>query len=192
MFRTAGLILILFFGSTVFAQQLIKFQLDNRWGYKDADGNVVIPAVYLFANDFNQSGTTAVFTDSGWVYINSSGSSLLTVLDVDNQPDKFSNGLARFVEQNKIGYFDESGSVIITPLYDFASSFEDGSALVCSECLVEKNGVQYFSPGTWMKIDTTGKVIKKLSALESKQLNAAPVMLNGKLIWINQSGQRVK
>lgn len=43
-----------------------------------------------------------------------------------------------------------------------------------------------------MQIDTTGAVIRKLSSKESTNINAAPVVLNGDLIWLDQTGKRIK
>ena len=178
---------------STYAQQLTAFEVNNRWGYRDESGKTILPPVYLFAYDFNKSGTSAVFTDSGWVYINKKETALFSVLTFDNGPDYFSDGLSRFTEHGKVGYFNESGRIVISPLFDFAFPFENGSALVCDECVKIQDGEHYFlRGGNWMKIDTTGTVIRKLSSEESENINAAPVMLNGKLIWIDQTGQRIK
>ncbi|NCS87535.1 MAG: hypothetical protein AUK34_09895 [Ignavibacteria bacterium CG2_30_36_16] len=193
MFRTAVFMFFVLLTISTYAQQLTAFESNNRWGYKDENGNTVLPPVYLFAYDFNKSGTSAVFTDSGWVYINKKGTALFSVLAFDNGPDYFSDGLSRFIENGKIGYFNESGRIIISPLFDFAFSFNNGSALVCNECLKIQDGEHFFvRGGNWMKIDTNGAVIRELSSEESENINAAPVMLNGELIWIDQTGQRIK
>ncbi|MBZ0201252.1 MAG: WG repeat-containing protein [Ignavibacteriaceae bacterium] len=188
-----GILFFLFFSVSALSQTLTAIEVNNRWGFKDERGNIVIPPVYLFAYDFNKSGTTAVFTDSGWVYINQKGKPLFSVLAIDNGPDYFSGGLARFVDDKKIGYFNETGQIVIYPMFDFAFPFENGTALVCNDCIQVQNGEHYFTlGGNWMRIDSTGSVIQKLSQEESSNINAAPVTLNGELIWIDQSGKRIK
>ncbi len=191
--RLAGILLFLMLSVSSFSQTLTAIEVNNRWGFKDENGNVIIPPVYLFAYDFNKSGTTAVFTDSGWVYINKKGKPLFSVLAIDNGPDYFRGGLARFVDDGKIGYFNETGQIVIYPMFDFAFPFENGTALVCNNCIQIQNGEHYFaSGGNWMRIDSTGAIVHKLSEEESSNINAAPVMLDNELIWIDQSGKRIK
>lgn len=146
MFRTAVLLFI-FLTISTYPQQLKAFEVNDRWGYKDENGKTVLLPIYLFALDFNKAGTTAVFTDSGWVYIDKKGAVLFSVLAFDNGADYLSCGLSRFTENGKIGYFNESGRIVISPLFDFAFPFKNGSALVCSECLTVKNGEHYLVSG---------------------------------------------
>lgn len=52
----------------------------------------------------------------------------------DNGPDYFVEGLARFVENGKIGFYNEKNEKIIQAQFDWASPFENGLAQVCNGC----------------------------------------------------------
>jgi hypothetical protein len=52
----------------------------------------------------------------------------------DNGADYYEEGLARFLENGKVGFHDESGNVVIKAQYDFATPFKDGRSSVCNGC----------------------------------------------------------
>jgi len=115
------------------------------------------------AEPFGPNGLAAVADDKGWAYINAKGQVLFRPLAIDNAPDELSEGLARFVENGKIGYFDEKGKVVIRAQYDFGSPFQDGRAEVCNGCVKEQDGEHYkMVGGAWSAIDRQGRVIEKL------------------------------
>jgi len=148
---------------------LRSFQNDqNLYGFKNVSGLIVIPAKFRYAYDFNKYGIAAVLTDKGWHYINTQGKVLLKSFLFDNGPDYFQEGLARCVnENNKIGFFNERGVIIIQPQYDFAFTFSSGFASVCNGCkkVPAFPGSEYHvvKGGKWGIIDKTGKVIVKLT-----------------------------
>lgn len=150
---------------------LFSFQDSNElYGYKDQNGKVVIPSQFILANDFLPSGIAAVVAKEGWVYINSFGKIILTPYMMDNGPDYFSEGLARYVENGKIGYFDPNGRTIIPARFDFATPFNKGVAKVCHGGEVETikgdpdKATDYHKHvgGKWGLIDKEGKIIQPI------------------------------
>lgn len=139
------------------AGQLISFEKNEMWGYKDLAGKVVLPAKYIMANDFSPKGIAAVLDETGWAIINTRGQVLLRPFIFDNGPDYFSEGLARFVGKEKIGFFNENGQVVIAAQFDFAEPFKDGVARICFGCKKSMAGEHYtVVGGEWSVIDKKG------------------------------------
>jgi len=142
----------------------------GSWGYQDpVDGRVVIPPSFSFALPFNAHGTAfAVFPKSpasngGWFLIDGRGAPLLAPFIFDNVPDEFSEGLARFVKDGKMGFFDKSGKIVIPASYDFALPFENGAARVCRGCAQERYGEHYsMTGGQWGAVDRRGRFVVPL------------------------------
>jgi len=110
------------------------------WGYRTSDGIVSISPRYHIANAFLPEGTATVVDDVGWAVIDLKGHVLLRPFVVDNAPDDFNEGLARFSESGKLGFFSRAGRIVIPARYDGARHFSDGLAPVCIGCRVERNG----------------------------------------------------
>ncbi|MFC2088987.1 WG repeat-containing protein [Calditrichota bacterium] len=141
--------------------ELITFEKEGKFGYKDKNDNIVILPKFYMALDFTLFGIAAVVDDTGWVYINSSGEKIIRPFVVDNSPDYFSDGLARYVDNNKIGFFDESGKVVIKALFDFAKPFSHGIAEICYGCKFTSDGEhRIVRGGEWKIIDKSGKIVQ--------------------------------
>ena len=139
---------------------LEPFEENEKWGYKNNQGQVVIQPVYHLAGRFNQYGLAAVVDNSGWLYITMNGEPRLRPYIVDNGPDYFSEGLARYVNDDKIGFMDESGTVVISAKFDFAMPFSEGLAAYCVSCKqVSDNEYHRLSGGLWGYINKTGEII---------------------------------
>lgn len=140
------------------AASLVPFEKNQLWGYQDRQGRVVIPARYKLADEFTRHGLAMVLDQKGWLYINSQGKELIRPFIFDNGPDYFQEGLARFVRDNKFGYFDQTGKIVIAPQFDFAYPFENGQAKVGYGCRFIKNGEhQEVVGGVWTEIDKQGR-----------------------------------
>ncbi len=146
--------------------QLRLYEKDGLYGYKNQHEQVVISARFLLAMNFNEKGIAAVADSSGWAYINAQGNILIRPYIYDNGPDYFSEGLARFVENGKFGFFDEYGKIVIDAQWDFTYPFQDGKAAVYKGCTIitekEHNSI---IGGQWGYIDRTGKVIRPIGSL---------------------------
>ncbi len=147
------------------AEKLVPFEIEGKWGYKTPAGKTVLAARYWMAGEFNAHGLAAVMEDSGPYFIDQTGKHLFQMFLFDNGPDAFSEGLARFLEKGRMGFFNEKGEKVIPALFDFAWPFENGpytSACVGCRSVKETGGEHsQIKGGKWMVIDKKGnRVIK--------------------------------
>ena len=175
MIKTSVLILLL--AAFLYSQtlQLSLFEENGKFGYKDQTNQIVIKPRFIVAMDFSEAGIAAVVDSTGWAYIDTLGQIVIRPFVYDNGPDYFSESLARFVEKNKFGFFDESGSVVIEPQWDFAYPFKNGKAAVCNGCRISiENEHGQISDGRWGYIDKTGKVIVPIGSVEADSAIQCP------------------
>ena len=136
---------------------LTPYSEGQLWGYKTEAGEIAIAAKYQAAMDFNDKGIATVIDDAGWAYINRQDELLVRPFIFDNGPDAFQEGLARFVENEKYGFFDQSGKIIIAASYAFAEPFKEGKARVCVGCTKQMDGEHFtMTGGQWHQIDKQG------------------------------------
>lgn len=136
------------------------FEGDNGlMGYRTEEGEVVIPPRFVHADLFGDDGLASVLRESGWTWIDESGNPLVeTALTFDIGPDPFVEGLARFSEEGRVGFFDKKGRVVIPARYDFAYEMSDGLAVFCQGCTREYHGEHYrMVGGQWGMIDREGR-----------------------------------
>ena len=115
-------------------------EASGLYGYHDCNGAIGIEAKYFLAQEFSEGGIAAVVDEEGWLYIDRQGNSVIRPMVYDNGPDYFSEGLARYIENGRYGYFDENGRVVLPAQYEFALPFENGSARVGHDCSFEAVG----------------------------------------------------
>jgi hypothetical protein len=142
--------------------QLVPFEApDGKLGYADAKGNPVIAPRFGFAEEFSPEGIAAVVDEQGWAYIDRTGRVLLRPFVVEADPDRFEEGLARFLEADKFGFFDRRGTVVIPARFDAAFSFHDGLAAVCvgARKVKQKGQPTLIEGGKWGYIDRQGEVV---------------------------------
>ena len=96
----------------------------------------------------------------GFVALDKTGKKLFTIFTYDNGPDYTSEGLFRIIENNKIGYSNEQGQIIIQPKFDAALPFQNELAGFCLECSHQADGDHSFwSGGKWGFINKTGEIV---------------------------------
>lgn len=141
--------------------ELVVFEEETtqNFGYKDEEGTVILAAKYSMAMDF-ENGIAPVVDKEGWVYINQKGEALLRPFIFDNGPDYFEGGMARFRENNKIGFMDDHGKKIIAASFDFAWPFKTATTFACNGCkeeFADETGEhKVIKGGKWGLIDKTG------------------------------------
>ncbi len=150
----------------------------------------------VFKTNFNYTDAT-LFSESKAFVVDSSGaliclsdkfSKLFTLKNVQ-EVDFFSEGLAAIKKNNKFGFIDTTGSVIIEPKYDQVLSFSDGLCAVASSKI--KGDSLLFS---WSFIDKAGKVVLKGPFLEANGFEkglASVKFMNGNSCWIDKLGKNV-
>ncbi|HSR67668.1 MAG TPA: WG repeat-containing protein [Acidobacteriota bacterium] len=129
----------------------------ERYGYRDSAGEVVIEPRFRLGEEFSESGLAAVVDETGWAYIDTKGEVVVRPFVFDNAPDAFSEGLARFQRDGRFGFFDQSGNIVIDPLYEFARPFSEGLAAACKGCVREADHEHWsVAGGKWGYIDRGG------------------------------------
>lgn len=101
----------------VIKQSNDEYDKTNRVGYIDKDGQLIIPFEFD-AIVAGEGGESLEFND-------------------------FSEGLAAISKNDKYGFIDTKGKVVIEPKYEWASSFSNGLAIVSAEGLygaIDKQG----------------------------------------------------
>ena len=133
------------------------------YGYLDQQGNEVIPAKYLSANDFQNDKAVVQLAANEYALINKNSKVLYTY--PYPQVGNISDSLLPFkeIEDGKFGYIDIKGTIIIPPRYTFALPFEHGFAVVAITednntlyGLINKEGKYIFTP-TYNDIHLLGK-----------------------------------
>lgn len=78
--------------------------------------------------------------NEGWVYVGRDNRLILKPYIFDNGPDYFEEGLARFIENGKMGFHDQALNIIIPAKYDFVYPFENGTAQAGTNCTTQQHG----------------------------------------------------
>ena len=130
-----------------------------RCASRGSGGSVVLSPDARAELERRGPGAVAVSIGGTLYYANAEGRAV-PVWPFDNGADPFVEGLARTVEQEKIGFVDEALAVHIPPRWDFAFPFADGFALVCQGCRLEPDGEhRAVRGGRWGRIDRDGVVV---------------------------------
>jgi len=157
--------------------------INNQWGFVDKNGNTIIKPIYKYCSLF-KNGIASVFVKSNTdhAFINTKGETVVLPLHAKiTQGLDFTNGLALFENQNnKYGYMDKDGKVVIKPIFDYAHRFSEGLAAV-----VVKGKLGY--------IDTNGKMViqPQFSSAYEYCGGVAKVELENKISYINKEGKSV-
>jgi hypothetical protein len=117
-----------------FSEGLASVRFTNGfYGYIDKSGKAVIPFQYDIANDFSEGLATVMFKGK-WSIIDKSGKEAFSLNTKYKSVESFSEGLLCVYTSSsldgKYGFIDKYGKEIIPTIYDYASSFSDGLALV--------------------------------------------------------------
>ena len=138
-----------------------RFKKNGLTGFKNSTGKVIIPAKYKHAE--NPVGNIAAVIENGnWVWINKRGGKLVVPFIYDNGPDYFVEGLSRFVSNNKVGFINKHGQIVIKAHFDFVTPFEKGYAIYCIGCKSVRDGdsdYHVMKGGRWGCIDKNGRIV---------------------------------
>ncbi|RFC53956.1 WG repeat-containing protein [Brumimicrobium aurantiacum] len=118
-------------------KKLYQFIQNNKYGFMDERGNVVIKANFEYAGQF-KNGLAVVIKEGNHGYINKDGE-LLIDYQYEEAMD-FDQGRAVVVEKDKYGMIDVSGTYVLNPEFEDIGSFNDGIAYVQSD-----SGFQYYT-----------------------------------------------
>lgn len=156
---------------------------DNKYGYLNAKGREVIPCIYDQAGLFDQ-GRASVSINKKWGIIDRSGKTVLPI-EFDNsgyrsEAYRYHDGLALIEKDNRYGYADINGNILIYPCFENAYQFSDGLAPV--------------SFGGWGYIDTKGDffVPPVFDIAGPFKWGRAEVIYKGEVHKMNTEGRCVK
>lgn len=197
---------------------LFPAMVQERWGFIDRTGSVVIEPEYEGTQDFS-GGLAPVKKDGKWGYVDATGE--VVIQPQFDFADGFSDGLAAVEQGGRVGYIDKTGEFVIRPhLTGPWGSFCEGLAPVqvdgkwgfmdqTGDIVIEPqySDVRNFSEGLaavegkdgWDYIDRTGKTVLKLSSGPVGEFNGglAPAWepaegtLLGEYGFIDKTGQFV-
>lgn len=157
------------FANPSFAQQPIDYSISCHY-WAEGDGMVELPGCaaeidgkfHFSPKLFNKTasqisdGMFTIYLQQQRYYVKPDGA-YLSVINFDNGPDYFVEGLVRSRVDGKIGYFDRQFKQVIPPVYDFGWPFENGRALVCIGCKPAPDGEHTaMVGGSWGYIDNNG------------------------------------
>jgi hypothetical protein len=175
--------------------KLVPFEQAGVWGYKNASGRVLIKPHFTMAKAFSPEGIAAVVDEAGWAYINEKGETIIRPFVIDNGPDYFKDGLARCISDNKFGFFDRMGKIVIGAQFDFALPFHEGLAAVCTGCKEEPEGEYHFvKGGTWGYINKQGKMVipARFEKAGNFETGKAAVTVKGKKVFVDKKGNIIR
>lgn len=130
-----------------FSEGMAAVNLNGKWGYINKQGEIIVPIIYEDCRPF-KNGFAFVKYSGHWGYINQIGKSItLFIYDsVKYGGDYFSEEYAavRTID-DKYGYIDRSGRIIIPCIYDKAFPISNGIACV------SLNGKYGYINKEWLK-----------------------------------------
>ena len=146
---------------TRYPHSLAPFTQDNRIGFRSiTSGEIIVEPKYTQSITLGK-GLISVYTNGKWKVLDNGGKETLEIFTYDNGPDYFKEGLARFVKDGKMGFFDETGKIVIPAQFDFVYPFEGGKAQFVSGGKMVSDGehstIQGGKSGT---VDKQGKFLE--------------------------------
>ena len=166
-----------------FWEGIAAVKIDDKWGYIDTTFHIIISPEYESASIFREDHAW-VKKDGKCVILNRDGK--LKIIEISNTNmlrtcfNIFSNGLAMISSDDKCGYINFNGDVIIQPKFETGSDFSEGLAAVQIE---NKYGF----------IDTLGNIIidPQFDYVKDFSEGLAPVSINYEWGYINKEGEFV-
>lgn len=98
-------------------QKVVAFYENERWGFKDATGKIIIPAVYKTYYTTNDPTFIPVRGDSAWGAISKTGDTLIP-FQYTSVSDEYRDGMILVSRGNKFGYINRKNKVVIPLIYD--------------------------------------------------------------------------
>ena len=164
---------------------------NNRWGYIDKSGQVIIPCVYDYALNFSE-GLAHVWLGDEEYFIDTTGQKVFAC-DPNLNYSFFRDGLARVEskENDQYGYVDKEGQLVIDCIYTDATHFVDGVAIVAKDhhqFIMDKHEKLLTTASLLTSIEDVSKLPKNTLILDNKMV-AVLAFENG-AVWFNTVEER--
>lgn len=109
-----------------------QYSEGNKMGIKNADGDIIIPAVYDFVVPISD-GLFNVTEGDHTAYFDTEGNVVLPFENKYETYGNFTEGLARVRINEKWGFINKMGEEVIRPQFYYVDEFSDGRAIVRNE-----------------------------------------------------------
>lgn len=194
--RLITLSIIILSTITCFAQEeeVLIYQYDpiadKGIGFVNSKGEIVIPADrFAFVYESRLDKITFVLFKDGpkSIYaINRKGEPLFEVYCFDNGPDYVKEGLFRIIENNKMGFANMNGEVVIKPQFDFVQPFQEcGYAVFNMGGKLKKIADERWrwDGGKWGIINKKGEIVLPPTYEDGY---AGGIVIDGKFVLIEE------
>lgn len=109
------------------AKKFLAFSKNGKWGFMDMQSNILIPAIYQYADSFSE-GLSAVVRANKLGYISKSGE---TVIPFEyEEGGKFKAGLAIVGKNSLYGTIDRTNKEMLAIKYEYVGELKDALQLV--------------------------------------------------------------
>jgi len=192
----------LFFTNLAFGQKVNEYLIsfsdttsgEELIGYKDSFGKTVINAKFYFVYSDTLYSMAIVLKNGEWIGIDKDERIILKPFIFDNGPDYIEEGLFRYVENNKIGFANIDGEIIIKAKYDFATPFENGLSeyTLGGKKEYEKGGEHWWWTGGYETgfVNHSGQEFARVTELENNKREAWTK--DNKHFLLNKQGEIIK
>lgn len=162
-----------------FSEGVCNIKLNNRWGYVDKDGHIVIDTIYNVAKVFSSDGLARVQRNNEEFFINKNGDKIITV---DKTLTGFNCNRAAVEIDGKKYLINNKGDRVCEINADEIYSFADTDSLAT----ILKNGKA-------SKIDTLGNIVlsTKYENIGEFTNGVALIVKNDKTGVINIKGEEI-
>jgi len=119
--------------ANTFSEGLAAVGINNRLGFIDVTGKIVIPMQYYKALMFSEGFCPVILEEnSGWVFIDKKGKTMIDDIFDEIDWNGFSEGLCcvKPKKSSKWGYVDKTGKLIIPAIFDDGGAFRENVAPV--------------------------------------------------------------
>jgi len=102
---------------------------EGKFGFIDEKGKFIIPPIYKEANSFSEDCALVKNEQGGLEYIDKMGKTILSLDSKFQFAGSFKESLARVTIDNKMGFINKKGEIIIQAQFDGVSSFLNNIAI---------------------------------------------------------------
>ena len=151
---------------TRFCQETLN---ETVCGYLNKEGDTIVQAgKYNNLPERIKKTVIVQHTDDPdkWVMIDNNALEMYQIYAFGGDPDSFNEGLLRFIQNDKIGFINQKGQIIITPEYCQATPFVKGKSIVnVNATKIDKSATDaqnstLWEGGKWGVIDKKGNAVK--------------------------------
>lgn len=124
-----------------------RYSYNGKFGAVDLNGKIVFPPVYDTIEWDSKESFFIIELNGKWGAADKNGNYIIEP-NIDFGDDwslslRFNDGLAKIVKDDKYGFINTKGKVVIQPKFEYAGEFEKGKAIVKvdgKETLIDKKG----------------------------------------------------